>query len=413
MSRKIIEKEGRRWTELGIVTPEQYKQILGLYTEKKNAIGLVPILGSLLVGLGILSFTAANWQDIPQMFRLILIIASMCGFYVAGEMQLRRGHDKLGIALVGIGLITFGAGIVLIAQMFHLEAYDVTSWIIWGIAGILLTYLYTSRYLYLLSLLLFSIAQWYSVVEFHNFSYAAFGLMIVGLGYYAWKHQNSLLAWLFSLSYVIQSIMLVSVNDWQFVWVFIPILVLYTLGDFVKNRDFALPLQVAPLIAAYLFDLFIVLYAHERDYMNVKEDLLAQPLPFFAACVVLFGISMLLKVRSGRALSGVEWILMPPLLYLPIQVDVLYLFVLFFFSLFLLWRGYIEEWRFKINLGTFLFLISTMTAYFKLAWSFMDKSLFFIFGGILLLALSWFLNRRRMQFIEEKIEDNKEGIDHV
>jgi uncharacterized membrane protein len=87
---------------------------------------------------------------------------------------------------------------------------------------------------------------------------------------------------------------------------------------------------------------------------------------------------------------------------------VLYLLVTFFFSLFLLWRGYVEEWRFKINLGTVLFLISTMTAYSKLTWDFMDKSLFFIIGGVLLLLLSWVLNNRRRQFIH----DTKEGSTH-
>jgi uncharacterized membrane protein len=90
MSRKFIEKEGRRWTELGIVTPQQYEQILHLYTEKKHAIGLIPILGSILVALGILSFVAANWQAIPQLLRLIIIIAAMAGFYGAGETLLKR-----------------------------------------------------------------------------------------------------------------------------------------------------------------------------------------------------------------------------------------------------------------------------------------------------------------------------------
>ena len=57
---------------------------------------------------------------------------------------------------------------------------------------------------------------------------------------------------------------------------------------------------------------------------------------------------------------------------------------LFVFSLQLLWRGYAEEWRAKINWGTVLFLLSTLVAYGKLTWDFMDKSLFFILGGVLM-----------------------------
>ena len=47
MNRKLIEKEGQHWVELGIVTPVQYKQILNLYSERDHAIGLVPLLGSI------------------------------------------------------------------------------------------------------------------------------------------------------------------------------------------------------------------------------------------------------------------------------------------------------------------------------------------------------------------------------
>jgi uncharacterized membrane protein len=401
MNRKIIEQEGKRWTERGIITPTQYEQIIRLYSHKSHAIGLVPILGSILVGLGILSFMAANWKQIPDLIRLLIILAALIGFYFSGEALLKKGHGKLGIALIGIGLATFGAGIILIAQMFHLESYDVTSWIVWGTAGIVLTYLYRSRYLYLISLLVCTLTQLYSVSNFHHFSYVSLLLMLIGLGFYAWKVRSPLLVWLFSMSSVAQAIMLVAVHDWKFMWVFVPIMLLYVLGDGIKRQDLASPLQTVALIAAYAFDLFIVLFA--GDYH--ANEMLAQPMPFLLISVILLAVSLLMKIRRGRGISGIEWIVMPLLLYVNAYPDVIYLLILFFFSLFILWRGYVEEWRFKINLGTVMFLISTMTAYGKLAWSFMDKSFFFIIGGVLLLVLSWFLNRRRQQFMGQAEED--------
>jgi LPXTG-motif cell wall-anchored protein len=409
LSRNIIQKEGRRWTESGIITPAQFEQILGLYTDKKHAIGLVPILGSILVGLGILSFMAANWQDIPQWLRLFMIMAAMAGFYWGGERMLSRDHEKLGIALISLGLVSFGAGIILIAQMFHMQAYDAVSWIVWGTAGMLLTYLYRSRYLYLISLLLFSVAQMYSIFQFQEFSYTTLAMVLVGLGYFTWQRKDALLAWLLCISLIAQAIMLVSINDWKFLWVFIPIMLLYTFGDWIKNRDFAAPFQSAAWIAAYVFDLFIVFFAGKSSVFGRWETLLAQVLPFILISAVIFAVSMFLKAKAGRASTGFEWIVMPLLLYVTEYVDVLYLFILFFFSLYILWRGYVEEWRYKINLGTVLFLLITMTAYGKLAWNFMDKSFFFIIGGILLLTLSWFLGRRRKQFLN----DSKEGTDHA
>ena len=53
----------------------------------------------------------------------------------------------------------------------------------------------------------------------------------------------------------------------------------------------------------------------------------------------------------------------------------------------------------QLTLGTILFLVATMVAYFKLTWEFLDKSLFFLLGGVLLLGLSWYLRRRNAQLV--------------
>lgn len=406
MSRKFIEKEGRRWTELDIISPEQHKQILDLYKDREHAIGLIPLLGSILIGLGILSFIAANWQDISHLIRLTMIITILIGFYGSGEVMIKKGQDKLGIALISLGLVSFGAGIILIAQMFQLEAYNVTSWAIWGAAGVLLTYLYQSRYLFLLATLLLTITQWVSVLQFQTFSYLTFAITLIGLGYYIWKKQDTWLSWMFGLSFIVQSFMLIVSNEWKIIWFFIPVFAIYTLVDITNKRKTYYPFQSSALMAGYIFALFIVLFGNDKMYFDKYEDLLTTSILFFITIGILFIVSVFYKVKSGRTVSAVDWIMAPVLLYLPVYEDILYLFILFLFSLFLLWRGYVEEWRFKINLGTILFLISTMVAYGKLTWNFMDKSLFFILGGIILLLLSWFLNRRRKQFIAHEEADD-------
>ncbi|MDF2960053.1 MAG: hypothetical protein K0S39_1788 [Paenibacillus sp.] len=400
MSRKWVEKEGLRWVEQNIVTRDQYNQIINLYDDKKHAVGVLPLLGSILVGLGILSFVAANWQDIPQLARLGMIAVLMIGFYAGGEGLLQRGHDKLGIALVALGLITFGGGIVLTGQMFHLIAYDSTSFIVWGTAGMLLTHLYRSRFLYLISLLIFTLTQWYSSVEMEHFSFIAFAIMIIGLGYYGWNRQNALLTWCFSLSYVIQSLMLAAVMEWKITWFLIPVMALYTLGDYLKERETGYALQSVPLIAAFVFNVIVVLFYDYPGSSSLRE-LLPDSVYYIPSLLLLFAVSVFGKLKNKRGSSSYEWILAVPFVYIISGATVLYLLALFFFSFYVLWRGYIEEWRFKINFGTVLFICTTMVAYGKLTWAFMDKSLFFILGGLILLALSWFLNRRKKKFFEE------------
>jgi uncharacterized membrane protein len=399
MSRKWVEKEGPRWVEKEIISREQLDQILGLYEDKKHAIGMLPLLGSVLLGLGILSFVAANWQDIPQLLRLSMIAFIMIAFYTGGEWFLRKGQDKLGIALTALGLISFGSGIVLVGQMFHLVAYDITSFIVWGAAGTLLTFLYRSRFLYLITLLIFTGAQLYSSLEFHQFSYIAFVVMAAGLGFLAWKRQNTLLTWCFSLSFVLQSLMLVMSKNWDFLWFFIPVMALYAGGDWIRERSSGYALQTVPLIAAYIFGIVMVLAWDGRS--SSLNDILAEPLYYILSLLLLFAVSAVGKWKQRRVSSTFEWILVAPFVYLPSGISVLYLLALFFFSLYVLWRGYMELWRFKINFGTLLFICSTMVAYGKLTWDFMDKSMFFILGGLLLLGLSWILNRRKKHFLDE------------
>lgn len=399
MSRKWLEREGLRWVDENIVTRDQYDRILSLYQDKKHAIGVLPILGSILLGLGVLSFVAANWQEIPQLVRLLLIMALMIASYAGGELFRRKGHEKLGLALTALGYVTFGAGIVLTGQMFHLVAYDIRAFVVWGTAGILLTYLYHSRFIYLLSLAVFTAAQLYSSMEYYQFNYIGFAIMAAGLGYYAWGRRNTLLTWCFSLSYVLHALIFVLNKDWKFLWFFIPVMALYTLGDWYKDRVTGYALQSVPLTAAYLFGAVTVLGwdNHPSDLDAIR----ANPYFYLAFLAVLFALSLAGKWRNKQITSAMEWVLLAPFLYLPSGISVLYLLALFFFSMYVLWRGYTEEWRFKINFGTVLFLCTTMIAYGKLTWDFMDKSLFFIIGGVLLLVLSWFLNRRNKRFLDE------------
>ncbi|NHN30026.1 DUF2157 domain-containing protein [Paenibacillus agricola] len=394
MSRKWVEKEGLLWVEKNIVTREQYTQILDLYNDKKHAIGVLPLLGSILVGLGILSFVAANWQEIPQMARLLMIIVLMVACYGGGELFRKSGNDRLGLAMTTLGLISFGGGIVLIAQMFHLVSYDIMSFIVWGSVGTLLTYLYRSKFLYLISLLIFTCAQWYSTIEHDGFSYVGFIIMAVGLGYYGWKNQHMLLAWFFSLSIVLQSLILVLDREWKFLWIFIPLMALYAVGDWIKDRSSGFALQSVPLAAAFLFAIVMVLMFDDFTDGD-RYELLAEPLYFIFSMLVILAASLFGKWTNGRISSGFEWVLLVPVIYLQSSIAVMYLVILFFFSFYVLWSGYMEQWRFKINFGTLLFIVTTMVAYGKLTWAFMDKSLFFILGGLILLGLSWFLNHRK------------------
>ncbi len=413
MSTKWLEREGPRWVREDIITREQYERIASLYGEDRRAIGLLPIFGSILIGLGILSFIAANWDVFPALLRLGLILVVMLGFYRYGSRWYDRGSVHLGNALLGLGLFAFGGGIILIGQMFHMLAFSAMSIVIWGTAGLLLTFLYQSRYLFGLSFAIITGAQLYSVSSYHTFSYAAAAVAIVGLGIYAARRKDVWVTWLFSLGFLLQWLMLMVEREWPFGWFFVPVVLLYAAGDWLQgsqqNRG---ALQSAMLAAGFLFGSIVVMFQSDSN-SDWVYDLRGEPWLLLPALGIVLGLSLYGKLRGGRLDTWPELVVFLPLYYLPpAGVGVLYLVSIFLFSLFVLMRGYTVGSRTMVNIGTLLFIVSTMIAYGKLTWDFMDKSLFFMVGGGLLLGLSWFLNRRRVSYFADS-DSGQEGGDRL
>jgi uncharacterized membrane protein len=399
MSRKWLVREGPSWVQEGIVSSEQYERILAKYPSDRRSIGLLPIFGGLFLGLGILSFVAANWQGLPELFRILLLVAAMVGSYLGGVRLLNRGNPNIGIAVVGIGLFFFGGSIILIGQMFHMIAFSAMSILIWAIAGTILTYLFKSRYLGVLSLLLTTIAQIYSLQGFNTFSIPAFVLLLAGLGVYVFQRQDRVLTFLWSSFVVIQSLMLVTSYQWNFGWFFIALLLLYTLGDWWEDVLQRWAIQIAPLAAAFIVSVTQVLINIRSEW---REQFVPDPRWFVPVMVLLLAVSWYVKRLRNDQSSMPALMLFLPYFYVPdVAVSIVYLAVLFVFSLYVLLRGYAKQSREQTNIGTALFLITTMVAYFKLTWSFMDKSLFFIIGGLLLLLLSWLLNYRNRKMLQK------------
>ncbi|GAA4003234.1 hypothetical protein GCM10022408_13450 [Hymenobacter fastidiosus] len=404
MSRKLLETEGPKWVAQGIIAPEQQQRLLALYPDEGRVVGLLPLLGSLLVGLSALSLIAANWQALPEPARLLLLLAALGGAYAAGEYFLRRGgNDSLGIGLIGLGLLLFGAGIVLTSQMYQLIGYDVTGLLAWVVAGTALTFVYQSRFLFALTVVIGGIVQGYSTGQLSGFSYFTAALTVLGLGAYWWRRPDALLGGVLASGILWQAGLLVGFLHAKITWFFIPAMLIYAAGDWLADRPAGRALQVPPLIAAFLFTFGLALYGETDTYAG----LLRPPfLAYLGALLAVFGVSVAGKRARGRLGSLTDWLLLLPGFYLPsgLALAVATLVVLYAYSGTMLWRAQQENNPDRITLGTTLFILTTMAAYFKLTWAFMDKSLFFLCGGALLLGLSWYLRRASARALPPKPE---------
>ncbi|MAF20867.1 MAG: hypothetical protein CMI55_04310 [Parcubacteria group bacterium] len=108
---------------------------------QKRVIKIIVVIGAILIGAGIFSFVAANWQVMDKWLKVVIIVASMIVSYSAGwYLKEKRGLIKTGTALILLGAIIYGAGIFLVAQIFHIRANWPDGFILWMIGVILITF---------------------------------------------------------------------------------------------------------------------------------------------------------------------------------------------------------------------------------------------------------------------------------
>lgn len=393
MSRKLLDTDGPDWVQRGIITEEQRRELLALYPEERPALALLPVLGSLLILLSALSVVAANWQGLPEVVRLALLLGSVAGTYAGAEYFLRRQFESLGMGLVGLGLLLFGISIALVSDMYQLIGYDLTGLVAWVVAGVALTWVYGSRFLFILTVVIGGIVQGYNTGQLGAFSYLTALLTAGGLGYYWWRRPDSVLGAVLGAGVLWQAALLVGHLHIKITWFFVPAMLLYALGDWQPDRPAGRAIQGPPLVAAFLFTLGLALFGESDIYAG---RLRAPLLPYLAALGVVLGFSLWGKRQRHRAGSATDWLLLLPGFYFRggLALAVATLVVLYAYSGAVLLRAQQEHNPDRVTLGTVLFILTTTVAYFKLTWGFLDKSLFFLLGGVLVLGLSWWLRRQ-------------------
>ena len=398
MSRKFLDTESPGWVTDGLISEAQRQQLLARYPPEAQALRLLPILGSVLVGLSGLSVVAANWQGLPTALRLALLLGSLLGSYGAGTYFLRRGNLDLGHSLIGLGLILFGTSIILTSQLYQLVGYDASGLLAWVVAGVALSYVYGSRLLVLLTVLIGAAVQTYCVESLGIFSYATAWLVAAGLGYYWWRRPDAVTSTVLAMGLLWQAGLLIIVLHSKITWFFVPAMAIYAAGDWQPNRASGRALQGPPLVAAYLFMFGLAVFGETDAYANILRPPL---LPYLAALGAVLALSVVGKRVRGHLASLPDWLLLLPGFYLPggLPLAVATLVVLYAHAGSVLARANRDQDPEQLTVGAVLFVAATAVAYFKLTWGFMDKSLFFLLGGVLLLGLSWYLRRRNAQVL--------------
>ncbi len=104
------------------------------------AIRTVAVAGAVMVGLGVLSFVAANWSGLGNLERISVICAGMIAAYLGAWYASLKKLPIVYEALMLLANIIYGAGIFLIGQMYNLELEFIHGFSVFaiGVGGIYL-----------------------------------------------------------------------------------------------------------------------------------------------------------------------------------------------------------------------------------------------------------------------------------
>lgn len=167
--RKRLERDLPRWREAGWVTQDGEAEIRKELESSSRSIHLAPILGVLgavLIGFAAMSFVAANWDEMPRLARLALILAGLISAYGLAGYLFGRGHPAFAHAAILAGVAIFGAGIMLIAQMYYIDGHPPDTVLVWAMGALLAGVLLASNPALALAMLLIGLwSGWESSIS--------------------------------------------------------------------------------------------------------------------------------------------------------------------------------------------------------------------------------------------------------
>jgi len=387
-----LKRETALWLKEGIITDAQKELLLGRYAVQEEAekkagpgrlITTISVLGSILIGVGVILFIASNWSGIPRWAKLSLIFIPMLtsyglGYYLRCE---RKNFPKIGASLILLGAVIFGAGIFLIAQIYHISVHYPNGPLLWGLAVMPLAYLFRLRTI--LTLALIDLLIWLGMESsFHSSLYFnspisfvtlflitgialwSAGLMHRGIGSFSWLSAPYVVLGIlltFTGSYVLTfDVFSVSIGDERFVWFYAGILLLFLStiipyafsGEGESQRAYEIA-GLALLMSIVLAAIFFLRRDPADPYINESRN----------------GLVLFSNIVFALAVLG------------------------------MIVLGYLRRNAVYINLGLLFFVLDITARYFDIFWKLLPRSIFFIAGGSMLLLGGVYLERKRRKIL--------------
>ena len=389
-----LREELEAWQRDGTITAEQAQAILARYPDyppghgaSRRRQGLVTglsILGGILIGLGVITFFAANWDEISHGVKLASLIAGMLLSYGAGYAIWRRsGPTAYAVAFVLLGCIVYGAGVHLIGQIYHISVDHPNLSMFWFLGVAPLGYVTRSRPVMFLAIVLFLAAvafrqqDWLETMDGSEAAIALSALYLA-LGaflYAAGKAKRQFEGWE-SLGGMFQALGLITV---------FAALYLLTFHDIFDNSGRISGASLGYWGLAYGASAVAIGVAGGMAWLRARQNE-----QFTAELAEAGAIAVLLAAAHVAARVSVDW---DPLY--PIVFNALFALS----ALGLMALGYLGDQRGRVNLSIAFIALYVITRYFEYSIDLLDSSLLFSGAGVILLAGGYLLDRGRRRML--------------
>ncbi len=170
--RRQLRQETEKWWREGLIDASLYQQLSDRYqfsqieTAARNRFVVILLgLGGILLGLGMITFVAANWQEWSRGFRVFLLLSlfvgvNAIGFYLWRRPVAKPGLQRLGHGLLLAGALILGSNMALMSQMFHQTGEVYELYFCWGLGVAAMAYSLRLTSLGVLAWILVFISYW-------------------------------------------------------------------------------------------------------------------------------------------------------------------------------------------------------------------------------------------------------------